>query len=53
MKREFVRNGVQPSQIHVNPLFPTHAEWADGLMLKAGLPIIGADSRRASRSSDG
>ena len=24
MKREFVRNGVQPSQIHVNPLFPTH-----------------------------
>ena len=24
MKREFVRNGVPPSQIHVNPLFPTH-----------------------------
>ena len=26
MKREFVRNGVQPSQVHVNPLFPTHME---------------------------
>jgi len=24
MKREFVRNGMPPSQIHVNPLFPTH-----------------------------
>ena len=24
MKREFVRNGVPPSQIHVNTLFPTH-----------------------------
>ena len=24
MKQEFVRNGVPPSQIHVNPLFPTH-----------------------------
>jgi glycosyltransferase involved in cell wall biosynthesis len=24
MKREFVRNGVPPSQIHVNALFPTH-----------------------------
>src|SRR5678815_792880 len=24
MKREFVRNGVPSSQIHVNPLFPTH-----------------------------
>jgi glycosyltransferase involved in cell wall biosynthesis len=29
MKREFVRNGVQPSQIHVNPLFPTHSEEPD------------------------
>ena len=29
MKREFVRNGVRPSQIHVNPLFPTHAEEPD------------------------
>ena len=26
MKREFVRNGVQPAQVHVNPLFPTHME---------------------------
>ena len=26
MKREFVRNGVPPSQIQVNPLFPTHDE---------------------------
>ena len=24
MKREFVRNGVDPSRIQVNPLFPTH-----------------------------
>lgn len=24
MKREFIRNGVPPSQIHVNALFPTH-----------------------------
>ena len=24
MKREFVRNGVEPGQIQVNPLFPTH-----------------------------
>jgi glycosyltransferase involved in cell wall biosynthesis len=29
MKREFVRNGVPPSQIHVNPLFPTHDESPD------------------------
>src|SRR4029078_4838968 len=26
MKREFVRNGVPASRIHVNPLFPTHNE---------------------------
>lgn len=26
MRREFVRNGVPPSQIQVNPLFPTHSE---------------------------
>jgi glycosyltransferase involved in cell wall biosynthesis len=26
MKREFVRNGVHPSQIQVNPLFSTHTE---------------------------
>jgi glycosyltransferase involved in cell wall biosynthesis len=26
MKREFVRNGVPPSRIEVNPLFPTHPE---------------------------
>jgi glycosyltransferase involved in cell wall biosynthesis len=26
MKREFVRNGLEPSRIHVNPLFPTHDE---------------------------
>jgi glycosyltransferase involved in cell wall biosynthesis len=24
MKREFVRNGVESSRVHVNPLFPTH-----------------------------
>jgi glycosyltransferase involved in cell wall biosynthesis len=29
MKREFVRNGVQPSQVHANPLFPTHMERPD------------------------
>ena len=29
MKREFVRNGVQPSQVHVNPLFPTHTKGPD------------------------
>ena len=29
MKREFVRNGVEASQIHVNPLFPTHTEEPD------------------------
>jgi glycosyltransferase involved in cell wall biosynthesis len=26
MKREYVRNGVEPSRIQVNPLFPTHDE---------------------------
>ncbi|HEY3043577.1 MAG TPA: glycosyltransferase family 4 protein [Vicinamibacterales bacterium] len=26
MKREFIRNGVEPSRIQVNPLFPTHNE---------------------------
>jgi glycosyltransferase involved in cell wall biosynthesis len=26
MKREFVRNGVPASRIHINPLFPTHNE---------------------------
>ena len=26
MRREYVRNGVAPSQIQVNPLFPTHNE---------------------------
>jgi glycosyltransferase involved in cell wall biosynthesis len=26
MKREFVRNGVEPFRVEVNPLFPTHAE---------------------------
>lgn len=30
MKREFVQNGVAPSHIHVNPLFPTHSERPDG-----------------------
>jgi len=29
MKREFVRNGVSPSQIHVNALFPTHTQSPD------------------------
>jgi glycosyltransferase involved in cell wall biosynthesis len=29
MKREYVRHGVKPSQIEVNPLFPTHAEQPD------------------------
>jgi glycosyltransferase involved in cell wall biosynthesis len=28
MKREFIRNGVEPSRIQVNPLFPTHNEQA-------------------------
>ena len=29
MKREFVRNGVPPSQIRVNALFPTHTQSPD------------------------
>jgi glycosyltransferase involved in cell wall biosynthesis len=29
MKREYVRNGVQPSRVHVNPLFPTNQRAAD------------------------
>jgi glycosyltransferase involved in cell wall biosynthesis len=29
MKREFVRNGVPPARVHVNPLFPTHTEGPD------------------------
>ena len=37
MKREFVRNGVGPSHIHVNPLFTTHDEEpnADAQRLRA------------------
>jgi glycosyltransferase involved in cell wall biosynthesis len=35
MKREFVRNGVQPSQVQVNPLFPTHQEQPLQIRLKA------------------
>ncbi len=30
MKREFARNGVEPSRIHVNPLFPTHNRYPTG-----------------------
>ena len=32
MKREFVRNGVASSRIHVNPLFPTHTESPGGVL---------------------
>jgi len=35
MKREFVRNGVSPSQIHVNALFPTHTQSPDRGVQKA------------------
>jgi glycosyltransferase involved in cell wall biosynthesis len=35
MKREFVRNGVPPSQIQVNPLFPTHTAEPRGKVMGA------------------
>jgi glycosyltransferase involved in cell wall biosynthesis len=35
MKREFVQNGVEASQVQVNPLFATHAEQPCQLRLKA------------------
>jgi glycosyltransferase involved in cell wall biosynthesis len=43
MKREFVRNGVPPSQIHVNALFPTHK------FVGSGFP--GLSERKGSRTT--
>jgi glycosyltransferase involved in cell wall biosynthesis len=40
MKREFARNGVAPERIHVNPLFSTHGEAADGAAARTGADAV-------------
>jgi glycosyltransferase involved in cell wall biosynthesis len=43
MRREYIRNGVAPSQVQVNQLFPTHIESARGIPAPAA-PQLESDS---------
>src|SRR5205814_5297792 len=47
MKREFVRNGVPPSQIHVNPLFPTHTK-----LVGARTELVGAGTEHVGAGTE-
>ena len=40
MRREFVRNGIDPARISVNPLFPTHDQAPDPTAPAPGAPSL-------------
>jgi glycosyltransferase involved in cell wall biosynthesis len=40
MKREYVRNGIEPARVHVNPLFPTHDQLPGPAPLRLDPPRV-------------